>query len=57
MEKFKEAHKDHSALTSSSFSTADIKKDIENMEEEKEQITKRVERVKKKVRHVAVKTG
>ncbi|XP_014665305.1 PREDICTED: intraflagellar transport protein 81 homolog [Priapulus caudatus] len=49
METFKEVHKDHEALASSGFSTADIKKDIENMDEEKEQITKRVERVKKKV--------
>ncbi len=42
-------HKDVEALRSSGFNTTDIKKDIASMEEEKEQLVKRVERLKKKV--------
>ena len=35
---------------STQHTTADLKKEIEQMEEEKEQIIKRLERVKKRVR-------
>lgn len=46
---FTENHKQLTALNSSGFNTADIKKDIASMEEEKDQLIKRVERLKKKV--------
>lgn len=46
---FTEVHKQHTSLKTSGFNTSDIKKDILSMEEEKDQITKRVERLKKKV--------
>ena len=36
-------------LRSSQFSVADVRKDIATMEEEKEQLLKRIERLKKKV--------
>ena len=42
-------HKDVETLRSSGFNTSDIRKDISSMEEEKEQLLKRVERLKKKV--------
>ena len=47
-ENFKELHKDLDTLKSSGFSVSKIKKDITTMEEEKEQIIRRIERLKKK---------
>lgn len=46
---FKEVHKSHETLKSSGFNTADLKNDIASMEEEKDQLNKRVERLKRKV--------
>ena len=46
---FKETHKNYDHLMSTQHTTADLKKEIEQMEEEKEQIIKRLERVKKRV--------
>ena len=52
MGEFKEIHKQSEMLKSSGFNTGDIKKDIASMDDEKEQLTKRVERLKRKVRSV-----
>ncbi|KAK7480473.1 hypothetical protein BaRGS_00028290 [Batillaria attramentaria] len=49
MEQFKELHKQSTQLASSGFNTAEIRKDITNMEEEKEQLIKRIERLRRKV--------
>jgi intraflagellar transport protein 81 len=49
MGEFKEIHKQSEMLRTSGFNTGDIKKDISSMEEEKEQLLKRVERLKRKV--------
>ena len=47
-ENFKDLHKDLDTLKSSGFSVSEIKKDISAMEEEKEQILRRIDRLKKK---------
>ncbi len=52
IDEFKEIHKEAEALKTSGFNTADIKKDIASMEDEKEQLIKRIDRLKKKVRSV-----
>ena len=49
MVEFKESHKTHEALKNSGFNTTDIKKDISSMEEEREQLVKRIDRLKRKV--------
>ena len=49
MDQFKDLHKQAEGLKSSGFSTTEIKKDISNMEDEKEQLMKRIERLKRKV--------
>uniref|UniRef100_F7FN92 Intraflagellar transport protein 81 homolog n=1 Tax=Ornithorhynchus anatinus TaxID=9258 RepID=F7FN92_ORNAN len=52
MEGFKTLHKECEQLKTSGFSTAEIRKDITAMEEEKDQLIKRVERLKKRVETV-----
>ncbi|KAG8455998.1 hypothetical protein GDO86_001979 [Hymenochirus boettgeri] len=52
MENFKVIHKECEQLKSSGFSTAEIRRDISAMEEEKDQLIKRVERLKKRVETV-----
>ncbi|XP_004910569.1 intraflagellar transport protein 81 homolog [Xenopus tropicalis] len=52
MENFKMIHKECEQLKSSGFSTAEIRRDISAMEEEKDQLIKRVERLKKRVETV-----
>ncbi|XP_075034432.1 intraflagellar transport protein 81 homolog [Mixophyes fleayi] len=52
MENFKSLHKECEQLKSSGFSTAEIRRDISAMEEEKDQLMKRVERLKKRVETV-----
>ncbi|KAM4857337.1 intraflagellar transport protein 81 homolog isoform X3 [Urocitellus parryii] len=52
MEAFKTLHKECEQLKTSGFSTAEIRKDISAMEEEKDQLIKRVERLKKRVETV-----
>ncbi|XP_078237894.1 intraflagellar transport protein 81 homolog [Pogona vitticeps] len=52
IEAFKNLHKECEQLKTSGFSTAEIRRDITAMEEEKEQLTKRVERLKKRVETV-----
>lgn len=49
MEQFKELHKQSSQLQNSGFNTTEIRKDITNMEDEKEQLIKRIERLRRKV--------
>ena len=46
---FKEVHRESEQLRQSGYNTAGIKKDISSMEDEKEQLIKRVERLKRKV--------
>ncbi|XP_041957485.1 intraflagellar transport protein 81 homolog [Alosa sapidissima] len=53
VEGFKTYHKDCEQLKSSGFSTAEIRRDITAMEEEKEQLIKRVERLRKRVESVS----
>ncbi|XP_062400081.1 intraflagellar transport protein 81 homolog [Sardina pilchardus] len=53
VEGFKTYHKDCEQLKSSGFSTAEIRRDITAMEEEKEQLIKRVERLRKRVETVS----
>ncbi|NWR90033.1 IFT81 protein, partial [Furnarius figulus] len=52
MEAFKNLHKEHEQLKTSGLSTAEIRRDISAMEEEKDQLVKRVERLKKRVETV-----
>ncbi|XP_055461964.1 intraflagellar transport protein 81 homolog isoform X2 [Psammomys obesus] len=52
MEAFKTLHKECEQLKTSGFSTAEIRRDISAMEEEKDQLMKRVERLKKRVETV-----
>ncbi|GFO11516.1 intraflagellar transport protein 81-like protein [Plakobranchus ocellatus] len=49
MEQFKDLHKQSEHLKNSGFNTGEIRKDITNMEEEKEQLLKRIERLRRKV--------
>jgi intraflagellar transport protein 81 len=49
IEEFKSLHKQLDDTRSSGFNTAEIKKDIASMEDERDQLIKRVERLKKKV--------
>ncbi|XP_038008722.1 intraflagellar transport protein 81 homolog isoform X2 [Motacilla alba alba] len=51
MEAFKNLHKEHEQLKISGLSTAEIRRDISAMEEEKDQLAKRVERLKKRLFH------
>ncbi|KAL2092766.1 hypothetical protein ACEWY4_012564 [Coilia grayii] len=53
VEGFKTLHKECEQLKSSGFSTAEIRRDIAAMEEEREQLIKRVERLKKRVETVS----
>ncbi|XP_036382860.1 intraflagellar transport protein 81 homolog [Megalops cyprinoides] len=53
VEGFKTYHKECEQLKSSGFSTAEIRRDISAMEEEKDQLIKRVERLKKRVESVS----
>ncbi|XP_041642411.1 intraflagellar transport protein 81 homolog [Cheilinus undulatus] len=53
VEGFKTYHKECEQLRSSGFSTAEIRRDIGSMEEEKDQLIKRVERLKKRVESVS----
>lgn len=48
MEQFKELHKTVEQQRNSKFSVAEVRKDIASMEEEKEQLGKRIERLKQK---------
>ncbi|XP_045314706.1 intraflagellar transport protein 81 homolog isoform X4 [Leopardus geoffroyi] len=52
MEAFKTLHKECEQLKTSGFSTAEIRRDISAMEDEKDQLIKRVERLKKRVETV-----
>nr|XP_006640482.1 PREDICTED: intraflagellar transport protein 81 homolog [Lepisosteus oculatus] len=53
VESFKTYHKECEQLKTSGFSTAEIRRDITAMEEEKDQLIKRVERLKKRVETVS----
>ncbi|XP_037338449.2 intraflagellar transport protein 81 homolog [Pungitius pungitius] len=53
VEGFKTYHKECELLRTSGFSTAEIRRDIGAMEEEKDQLIKRVERLKKRVESVS----
>lgn len=52
IQQFKELHKESEQLKQSGVSASEIKKDIISMEEEKEQLLKRTDRVKKRVESV-----
>ncbi|XP_041356765.1 intraflagellar transport protein 81 homolog [Gigantopelta aegis] len=49
MDQFKDLHKQADNLKASGFNTTEIRKDISNMEDEKEQLLKRIERLRRKV--------
>ncbi|XP_022526301.1 intraflagellar transport protein 81 homolog isoform X1 [Astyanax mexicanus] len=53
VEGFKTYHKECEQLRNSGFSTAEIRRDIAAMEEEKDQLIKRVERLRKRVESVS----
>ncbi|XP_068573574.1 intraflagellar transport protein 81 homolog [Cebidichthys violaceus] len=53
VEGFKTYHKECELLRTSGFSTAEIRRDISAMEDEKDQLIKRVERLKKRVESVS----
>uniref|UniRef100_A0A4W4GYD1 Intraflagellar transport protein 81 homolog n=1 Tax=Electrophorus electricus TaxID=8005 RepID=A0A4W4GYD1_ELEEL len=53
VEGFKNYHKECEQLRNSGFSTAEIRRDIAAMEEEKDQLMKRVERLRKRVESVS----
>ena len=46
---FKTVHKESEALKNSGYSTGELRKDIEEMENEKEIVAKRIERMERKV--------
>lgn len=48
LEQFKDLHKTVQQQRTSKFSVAEVRKDIASMEEEKEQLTKRIDRLKQK---------
>ena len=52
LEEFKEVHKATDKLKSNQYTAADIKKDIQQMEQENEQLTKTIERKKARVFNV-----
>ncbi|PIK37901.1 putative intraflagellar transport protein [Apostichopus japonicus] len=52
VETFKILHKESENLKTSGFSASDIRKDIDHMMEEKQQVSKRIERLKKRVETV-----
>lgn len=49
IENFKESHKKFESVKNGGLTTAEVKKDISAMQEEKDQLLRRVERMKKKV--------
>lgn len=49
MEQFKSVHKEAEAVRSEGLTTEDIRQDIKSMEDERDQLVKRIERLKKKV--------
>ncbi|VDN99740.1 unnamed protein product [Rodentolepis nana] len=49
MEAFKKAHKQLESIKSGSFSTCEVKNDIAVMQEEKDQLLRRISRMKKKL--------
>lgn len=55
IEDFKQLHKESEQMRGSGISASEIKKDILSMEEEQEQLRKRIERVKKRVDNVSNK--
>ncbi|GFY45508.1 intraflagellar transport protein 81 homolog [Trichonephila inaurata madagascariensis] len=55
IEEFKEVHKQFEALKSSGFSTQEIRKDLEHMEEERDQLIKKIDRLKMKLTHAEQK--
>ena len=52
LEEFKTVHKATDKLKSNQYTAADIKKDIQQMEQENEQLTKTIERKKARVRYI-----
>ncbi|THD24680.1 Intraflagellar transport protein 81 [Fasciola hepatica] len=57
MENFKEAHKKLESLKTGGLSTAEVKRDIVAMQDEKDQLHKRVDRVKKKLKAFPASTS
>uniref|UniRef100_A0A8C4QB12 Intraflagellar transport protein 81 homolog n=1 Tax=Eptatretus burgeri TaxID=7764 RepID=A0A8C4QB12_EPTBU len=55
VEQFKVQHKKYDKLKESGISVADIRKDIQAMEEEKDQLTQRVEKLKNRLMHIEQK--
>jgi intraflagellar transport protein 81 len=49
IDEFKNAHKELEAVKNSGYSTAELRKDIEEMEKEKDIVEKRIERMQRKV--------
>ena len=49
IEQFKNVHKENEAIKNSGYSTSELRKDIEEMENEKEIVQKRIERMQRKV--------
>ena len=49
IDQFKQVHKECEAIKNSGYSTAELRKDIEEMENEKEIVQKRIERMQRKV--------
>ena len=53
IEQFKNVHRENEAIKNSGYSTAELRKDIEEMEKEKEIVQKRIERMQRKVNQTA----
>lgn len=49
MEDFKNVHRELEVLRNSGYSTAELRKDIQQMEEEREVVQQRIQRMKNKV--------
>lgn len=51
IDQFKNIHREHEALRTSGFSTVELRRDITAMEEERDLVLRRIERMKQKVGH------
>ena len=55
IENFKAVHKESEALKNSGYSTVELRKDIEEMEKEKDIVAKRIERMERKVTQLTIR--
>ena len=57
MEQFKNVHRELQQLKVSGFSTAELKRDINAIEEERDLVTRRIERLRQKTESIPNQSG